>query len=206
MGVDFEECEDCGECVYDQNITYVEIPGVGSHKTCSVCLKKYFYTPDGDDDDLCVEVLEDAAEEEGVVFFCVYYDPEKDRESYTEKDFFATSPCGSNARGWLQEPEYWFDKEDNYENGRQLAVGFYPAWKDKPKKFYVYDPEDGVLPILEGAAIYDKHHENLHGYSQIKSYSRDGAKPNARWKKEQLSHLDGQISHLQDKRRRVEKL
>ena len=196
MGVDFDDCDDCGESTCDQNITYMDIPVYGKHKTCSICLETYFDIPDEDDEELCVDVLDDASDEEDIIFYYVLYKETDDRCDYTENDLIGTSHYASDARGWIR----------NYDTSKPIAVGWYEGWKPKPKAFHAYDPEDGTLPIVEAAHTYDIHFKDSYGYSAIKSRAREDPKPNYRWKQEHTKRLDQEIEHLQDKRRRINKL
>ena len=196
-------CDDCDECVNVSNIIYIDIVSYGAHKSCLNCYEKYFTTPNAHlDETMCVEVLDDAPEEESIIFFCAY---KKDSSfNYRESDFIATSPSASDARGWLTDPKCWLDLK--YASGNTLVVGFYEGWVDKPETFYAYYPEDDMLPIFEAAELYDKYHYYLHGYSQLESRALNNPVPSYVWKREHMDRLDCKIEDLQNKRNKIEKL
>lgn len=122
---------------------------------------------------------------------------------YLEKDFITTSPYGSNARGWINEPSGWLEDIDET---RTLLIGFYEAWKAKPTDFYVYSSQDELLPIFEATDIYDQHFKELYGYSACESRARDHSVANKEWKFHQKKRLDAKISQLQYKRRKIDEL
>lgn len=46
MGVDFDTCDTCGETTCDENITYMNVVGLGSYKTCTICRDHHsYFTP-----------------------------------------------------------------------------------------------------------------------------------------------------------------
>jgi hypothetical protein len=203
MGVDFATCDDCGECTNDQNITYMDLEQYGSHKSCSICVKKYFTFPDPlEDEDACIELFEDAYDHKSIVFFCVSENLVTKDGTCSPDNVISFSQYASNARGWINEPESWIETVEAAQ--LPLCIGFYEAWKPVPEILHVYDRNDGMTPLFDACYVYDCHFKEVHGYSEVESFKRDNPKPNNSWFTLRKERLDAEIKYLQIKRQRLE--
>lgn len=198
MGVDFDSCDDCGISTCDQNITYLDLPGYGSHKTCQVCVKEYFEENDARNDvEVCVHMLNDEDDEDMMTTFYRVHVKDVDmtcRLVSKEKIVHETTDA-EEARRWCLEDD-------------SMCVGFYQPW-DKPindELRHVYDPDDKDMPILDATNIYARHYERKHDYSPFNNYREEHIKPKPHWKTKRLRQLEAQIENLQDKRQRIMEL
>lgn len=194
MGVDFDSCDDCGECVCDQNLKYLNLDGYGRHKTCQFCVREHFTVSDPRSDvDQCVEVLNDAIKSESIIFYRFRFTDCDEENECSWTDAVAKTYDATEALGWIRSG-----------NAADYVISIQEAWEPRPSVADVYHAADRELPILEAAEAYEEQHQKVYGYSPFNGM--ETIVPKAGWTRTRIRQLDDQIRQLKEKRRCLKKL
>jgi hypothetical protein len=187
MGVDFYECETCGETTCDDNIEHVKIHGLGTYVTCRRCTKDYF---------------------EKTLDTGLQYDLLADHANYT----FYAAPPGTKIR----KDAVWHESSPNEILRLVEEAGYDPEECffdcdfgdkdfDKEEEFTYDNNWCGNYETCFGEA-YDTFESALR--KSGKDVSDLGYElelvPSAAWKRLMRKQLDTKIENLQEKRRKLD--
>lgn len=188
MGVDFEECDTCGDITCDQNITLVELDRYGQYNICTLCMKQYFTK------EWTIEQQREilSEEEHGYTFFVADKTGKPDDYEFTKKDAVFIS-------------ESFHDVEDFAEDKTNLKFGMIEtSEKDKRDDWSYYSEADGwQVLLLEMFDTCEADQKKL-GRDLEDDYNMTFL-PNEKWLKLMQNKLDEQIEYLQMKRRKFSK-
>jgi hypothetical protein len=188
MGVDFDKCDMCYDITCGANINYIDIFEFGTCKVCNICIKEYFYKDDPCDNvDICQEAL-DGAE---YTFYC----GKDGAENWEDVIYETQDPF---------EVKSWTYDGDDGDNNR-FVWGWSSKNKYKTEDPYFYWVDEDDLVLLEAASSYREDVQELDGTDIFYDYQSDML-PTDKWKEVMKLKLDGQITHLQNKRKTLNDL
>ncbi len=182
MGVDFENCELCGDIRCSDNMISVDIKwkDYGRYNVCNYCLGKYFIDITGDDENIQEEILCDS----GMIFYVAKKKTdinEEDENPYSKADILFYADCKS-------------DLVDKLEEGVEYVYGFYDDKKEMEERDpFFYESDELDLCFAEAFDTYLSIQPNA-----LDSYQRV-YEPNDIWKQQEKLHLTKEIKKLQYK-------
>ncbi|MBX9637680.1 MAG: hypothetical protein K2Q45_09045 [Nitrosomonas sp.] len=185
MGVDFEECDTCGDITCDQNITHVELERYGEFNICTVCMKAYFTKEWTVEDQR--HILSE--EEHGYTFFVADTTGVPEDYEFTKKDAIFIS-------------ESFYEIEDFAKDKTNLIFGMIETReKDKREDWFYYDESDGWEVLL--LELFDTFEADQKKLDRDLEDDYDMTfVPNEKWKKLMQKKLDEQIEYLKIKRQK----
>lgn len=174
MGVDFDNCDTCGETTCTDNFVYMDLP-FGRFTTCKVCCKKYFTK------EIPEEVQKDILDEHdhGYIFYAA---PRSDKEPTKNDVIFMT--------GSIPDME-------EFSVGKDLDFGSIQIKeKDTRDDWYFYDDTFDVVWVeVFDTFVYE---QKKIGNDLTREYGE--WIPDHHWKQLMQKRLDKQIETLQIKR------
>jgi hypothetical protein len=173
MGVDFDTCDTCGETTCDENITYMNVVGLGSYKTCTICRdhEKYF-TPTYESKERILQ-----KKRWGISFAaCIL-----DIVNPTKKDI-----CFSSRN---------IEEFKEYTKNAQCLVG-YMFESDKIEDDVYFHPDVETMLSEAYDVLFDEEKEGVFMNVEIQWEASE------KWKKIMMERLDDEIECLKIKRRK----
>ena len=174
MGVEFDTCDTCGETTCENNIRYMNVVGLGSYKTCSICMdEKYF--------ELSYESKEKILQEKSGYFFVVC----KRKECPTNNDicFFTTN---------IEELKAYIKEEEEY----LVGCTFENTNKIKDDVYFHTNVETMLSEAYDVLLDEKKERVLLNCDFEIQWEASE------KWKKIMIQTLDDKIECLKIKRRK----